>query len=142
MRIVKDERLVIQGLKNIRVAFVFQTICILGILIYSGISEGITHVTDHPLWLVFIATVVLLGYLNLKISVDEYDTHHQKKPGPYYKNVLLSLGVGGLFSVITILAPGGTFKDAVIIGGVLFLCFLSSFTVVYILRKKRFEEEE
>ncbi|MBS4214117.1 branched-chain amino acid ABC transporter substrate-binding protein [Neobacillus rhizophilus] len=140
MKIIKDERLIIQNLRNIRIAFLFQTICILGILIYDGISKGITHVTDNPLWLVFMGTSVILGYLNLRISVDEYETHNKKKQGPYYKNVFISLVVGVIFSVITILTPEGTVRDAVIIGGVMFGCFLFSFTVVYYLRKKRYDE--
>ena len=140
MKIIKDERLIIQNLRNIRIAFVFQTLCILGILIYDGISKGFTKVTDNPLWLVFIVTSVILGYLNLSISVDEYETHNGKKQGPYYKNVILSMGVGVIFSVITILTPEGTIRDAVIIGGVMFLCFLVPFTVVYYLRKKRSDE--
>ncbi|KKI90910.1 branched-chain amino acid ABC transporter substrate-binding protein [Bacillus sp. SA1-12] len=141
MKIIKDERLIIQSLRNIRIAFVFQTLCILGILIYDGINKGITHVTNNPLWLVFIGTSVILGYLNLRISVDEYETHNEKKQRPYYKNVFLSLIVGVIFGVITILTPEGTVRDAVIIGGVMFGCFLFSFTVVYYLRKKRYHEE-
>lgn len=141
MKVIKDERLIIQNLKNIRIAFVFQTVCILGILIYVGISQGITHVTDHPLWLVFMGTSVLLGYLNLRISVDEYDTHNRKKPGPYYKNIILSLGVGAIFSVITLFGPDGTVRGAIIIGGVIFLCFLSSFTVVYFIRRKNYDDD-
>ncbi|WP_066254131.1 branched-chain amino acid ABC transporter substrate-binding protein [Neobacillus drentensis] len=142
MKIIRDERLVIQNLRNIRIAFVFQTLCILGILIYDGISQGITHVTDNPLWLVFIGTSVIIGYLNLRISVDEYETHNDKKQGPYYKNVFISFVVGVIFSVITILTPEGTVRDAVIIGGVMFGCFLFSFSVVYYLRKRRYDEND
>ncbi len=140
MKIIKDERLIIQNLRNIRIAFVFQTLCILGILIYDGISKGISHVTDNPLWLVFIVTSILLGYLNLRISVDEFETYNGKKQGSYYKNVIVSLVIGVIFSVITILTPKGTIRDAVIIGAVMFLCFLFSLTVVYFLRKKRYDE--
>ncbi|NMD71206.1 branched-chain amino acid ABC transporter substrate-binding protein [Bacillus sp. DNRA2] len=142
MKIIRDERLAIQNLKNIRVAFIFQTISILGILLYDGISNGISRFTDNPLWLVFIGTFVVMGYLNLRISVDEYDTQSNKKQGPYYINLLISLVVGVIFSVITILTPDGTARDAVIIGGVMFGCFLFSFTVVYFLRKKRYEEHD
>lgn len=140
MKIIKDERLIVQNLRNIRIAFVFQTICILGILIFDGISKGISHITDNPLWLVFIGTSVLMGYLNLRISVDEYEAHNEKKQGPYYKNVVISFVVGVIFSVITILTPEGTVRDAVIIGGIMFGCFLFSFTLVYYLRKKRYDE--
>ncbi|MEH7011255.1 branched-chain amino acid ABC transporter substrate-binding protein [Neobacillus niacini] len=139
---VKDERLIVQNLGNIRIAFVFQTVCILGILIYDGITKGITHVTDNPLWLVLIGTSVILGYLNLRISVDEYETFNTKKQGSYYKNVIISLVIGVVFSVITILTPQGTIRDSFVIGGVMFLCFLFSLTVVYYLRKKRHDEDD
>ncbi len=142
MKIIKDERLIIQNFKNIRIAFVFQTISILGILIYDGISKGISHVTDNPLWLVFMGTSVILGYLNLRISVDEYETHNQEKQGPYYKKVFIAFVVGVTFSVITILTPEGTVRDAVIIGIVMFGCFLFSFTVVHYLRKKHYDQNE
>jgi hypothetical protein len=142
VKIIKDERLIIQNLRNIRIAFVFQTLGILGILIYDGIRKGLSHVTDNPLWFVFMVTSIILGYLNLRISVDEFETHNGKKPGSYYKSVILSLVIGVIFSVITILAPEGTVKDAVIIGAVMFSCFLFSFTVVYFLRKKRYEDNE
>lgn len=54
MKKIKDERLIIQNLKNIRVAFIVQTLGLVAILIYHGITEGIVEVAKHPLWLVFI----------------------------------------------------------------------------------------
>jgi hypothetical protein len=142
LKLIKDERLIMQNLRNIRIAFVFQTLSILGILIYDGISKGITQVTDNPLWLVFVGTSVILGFLNLRISVDAYATHNEKKQGPYYKTVFISFIIGVIFSVITLLTPEGTVRDAVIIGGVMFGCFLFSFTVGYYLRKKRYDEND
>ncbi|WP_456275079.1 branched-chain amino acid ABC transporter substrate-binding protein [Bacillus sp. AK128] len=142
MKMIKDERLVVQNLKNIRIAFVFQTVCIIGILIFEAITKGFNQVTDHPLWLVFIGTSVLLGYLNIRISVDEYDTHSTKKQGPYYQTILISLAVGIVFALMTLFSPDGTIKDALLIGGVLFFCFLFSFSFVYFMRKKREQEED
>ncbi|WP_042454800.1 hypothetical protein [Neobacillus dielmonensis] len=137
---MKDERLVLQSLKNIRIAFAFQTICIVGMLIYDGIRKGISHITDSPLWLIFMATCVLLGYLNIRISVDVQQTFNSKKPGPYYKTLLLSLAVGVVFGGITFIGPDGTLRDALLIGGVLFICFLASFSYAYYLRRKHYEE--
>lgn len=37
---IKDERLILQTLKNIRIAFLFQSIGIIGILGYIGFTEG------------------------------------------------------------------------------------------------------
>ena len=73
MKVIKDERLIIKSLKNIRIAFIFQTICMIGMLIYEGITNGVMKAFNHPLWLVLLSTTVLLGYLNITISVDSYE---------------------------------------------------------------------
>ena len=73
MKVIKDERLIIKNLKNIRIAFIFQTICMIGMLIYEGITNGFMNAFNHPLWLVLLSTTVLLGYLNITISVDSYE---------------------------------------------------------------------
>jgi hypothetical protein len=39
MKKIKDERLILQGLKNIRIAFLILTFGILAILIYDGKME-------------------------------------------------------------------------------------------------------
>lgn len=79
MKKIKDERLQIQHLKNIRIAFIVQTIGIFAILLYEMLTEGVMEATDNPLWLLFILTMVVLGWLNLKISVDEYDNAKEQK---------------------------------------------------------------
>lgn len=136
----KDERLAIQNLRNIRIAFVFQTLCIVGILIYDGICNGIMQVTNNPLWTVFIGTLVVFSYLNMRITIDVYQSYHNKKPGSFYNYFFLSLLIGGIFGGVTFIAPEGTTKDALILGGVLFFCFLLTFTVAYFLRKKQYED--
>ncbi|WP_445486619.1 branched-chain amino acid ABC transporter substrate-binding protein [Niallia sp. 03133] len=139
MQIIRDERLKLKNLRNIRIAFLFQTICIIGILIYDGVKYGLNAVMDNPLYLVILGTSILLGYLNITISVDVYDDH-VKKPGPYYKTIFYSLAVGIIFSFITVLTPDGTTKTGIIVGSVLFLCFFCTFTFAYFLRKKRYNE--
>ncbi len=49
MKVIKDERLIIKNLKNIRIAFIFQTICMIGMLIYEGITNGFMNAFNHPL---------------------------------------------------------------------------------------------
>ncbi len=51
MKKVKDERLLIENLKSIRFAFLFQTIGIVGILVYSGVKDGVTALLNNPLWI-------------------------------------------------------------------------------------------
>ena len=58
---IKDERLILQTLKNIRIAFLFQSIGIIGILGYIGFNEGIDQITKSPLWLLFILTSMFLA---------------------------------------------------------------------------------
>ena len=98
-----DERLVTQNLKNIRIAFVVQTIGIVAILIYEAIREGITEITKNPLWLVLLLTMVVFLWLHLKISVDVYDdVNKQKKPGPYYRVIILSTLIGVVLALFAI----------------------------------------
>lgn len=142
MKKIQDERLVMQNLKNIRIAFLFQTICIMGILIYEGIIKGLSYVTDNPLWLVLISTSVILGYLNLRISLDMYESTNARKPGPYYKIIIMSVAIGLFFWLIYFLSPEGTLKQAIIFGVVMFVCFLIPFSVGYFMLKKRYQDKE
>ena len=141
MKVIKDERLIIKNLKNIRIAFIFQTICMIGMLIYEGITNGFMNAFNHPLWLVLLSTTVLLGYLNITISVDSYENDKISKI-PYYFIVLGSLGIGVIFSLIMLFDPNSTAKDAVMVGVILFVCFLVPFSIGYYLIKKRARDVE
>lgn len=55
MKKIKDERLILQTLKNIRIVFLFQYIGVVGILGYIGLTEGMDQITKSPLWLLFIS---------------------------------------------------------------------------------------
>jgi hypothetical protein len=63
---IKDERLILKTLKNIRIAFLFQSLGIIGILGYIGFTEGMDQATKSPLWLLFILTSIVLSYLQVK----------------------------------------------------------------------------
>lgn len=142
MKKIKDERLILKNLKNIRIAFIVQTIGIVIILIYEGVTEGISKIIDNPLWLVFMLTMTVFLWLNLKISVDVYDdAKEQKKPGPYYRIVILSALVGTVLALLAKFGPDGSnTSEALIVGIVVFVCFLIPFSFVYYLRKKRSED--
>lgn len=60
---IKDERLILKTLKNVRIAFLFQLLGIIGILSYIGFTEGMDQITKSPLWLLFMLTSILLAYL-------------------------------------------------------------------------------
>jgi len=55
MNKIKDERLVLRNLKNIRIAFLFQTLGIITILCKQHFMDGKSF-SDIPLFLVFILT--------------------------------------------------------------------------------------
>lgn len=53
MKKIKDERLQIQNLKNIRIIFLIQNLGIIGILAYDYLSKGMEQMRNNPLWLLF-----------------------------------------------------------------------------------------
>ncbi len=79
MKKIKDERLILQNLKNIRVAFIVQTIGIIGILVYQAITDGIMAFTKNPLWLLLLVVGVVLNYQNLMIANDIEDKENYLK---------------------------------------------------------------
>ncbi|WP_416825301.1 branched-chain amino acid ABC transporter substrate-binding protein [Ectobacillus polymachus] len=142
MRKITDERLILKNLKNIRIAFLFQTLCIIGILIYDGLTKGFIHVTDNPLWLVFMGTGIILSYLQMGISIDSEEGQRKAKQPHYYQVVLQSLAIGVIVGLIVLLGPEGTGKNAIILGAVMFFSFLCAFSYSYYLRKKRSQDED
>ncbi|HEK9101355.1 branched-chain amino acid ABC transporter substrate-binding protein [Bacillus pfraonensis] len=141
MKKIKDERLILQNLKNVRIAFLFQSIGIIGILGYIGFNEGIDQITKSPLWLLFILTSILLAYLQMGISIDSEENEKGIKITPYYKLVLRSAIVGIIFVVIyVIFSPERPLWEALLIGIIFFLCFLSSYSVGYFIKKKRLQD--
>ncbi|MGN4424213.1 branched-chain amino acid ABC transporter substrate-binding protein [Bacillus cereus group sp. MYBK30-1] len=143
MKKIKDERLILQTLKNIRIAFLFQSIGIIGILGYIGFTEGMDQITKSPLWLLFILTSILLSYLQLSISIDVEESEKEIKLTPYYKLVLRSLIVGIIMAIIYILfSPERPLFEAILTGSILFVCFLTSYSVSYLIKKRRLEDED
>lgn len=138
MKKITDERLVLQNLKNIRIAYIVQTTGILAILGYDWATKGIDGMTDNPLWYVFILTAIVSAYLSMSISVD----HENKKADPK-KSLILSLVV---LSIITIgfgylasMGEGST-MSGVLIGGIIFICGLIPILYIYKLRVNRQNE--
>ncbi|TDQ37664.1 hypothetical protein [Aureibacillus halotolerans] len=142
MKKIKDERLLLQNLKNIRMAFLVQSVGIVAILLYEVITNGLQSTTDNPLWVLFILTGLVLTSLNLKISVDMEDTAAKRKAPPYYWIVILAGLLGLAVALLTKYTAGGSgTSDAVIIGLVVFFCFLIPYSAIHYLRKKRAEED-
>ncbi|MFD4849853.1 branched-chain amino acid ABC transporter substrate-binding protein [Bacillus mycoides] len=143
MKKIKDERLILQMLKNIRIAFLFQSIGIIGILGYIGFTEGMDQITKSPLWLLFILTSIVLSYLQLSVSIDVEESKNEIKLTPYYKIILRSLIVGIIMAIIYIIfSPERPLFEAILTGGILFICFLVSYSVSYFIKKRRLQDDD
>ncbi|PGM93452.1 branched-chain amino acid ABC transporter substrate-binding protein [Bacillus cereus] len=139
---IKDERLILQTLKNIRIAFLFQYIGIIGILGYIGFTEGMDQITKSPLWLLFILTSMLFSYLQLSVSIDVEESEKEIKLTPYYKLVLRSLIIGIIIAIIYIIfSPERPLFEAILTGSIFFVCFLASYSISYLIKKRRLQDE-
>ena len=140
MKKITDERLVLQNLKNIRIAFIIQTIGILGILGYDLVTSGLDEMRKNPLWTVFIITAVVSAYLSMSISAD----HEDNKMNPR-KNLIISLVILILITTIVgffvSLTQGFSLINGVIVGVILFICGLIPIIYIYYLRKKRQDKD-
>ncbi|MGE6539395.1 branched-chain amino acid ABC transporter substrate-binding protein [Bacillus luti] len=143
MKKIKDERLILQTLKNIRIAFLCQSLGIISILGYIGFTEGADQITKSPLWLLFILTSMALSYLQLSVSIDVEESEKEIKLTPYYKIVLRSLIIGIVMAIIYIIfSPERPLFEAMLTGSILFLCFLASHSVSYFIKKRRLQDDE
>ncbi len=139
---IKDERLILQTLKNIRIVFLFQYIGVVGILGYIGLTEGMDQITKSPLWLLFMLTSILLAYLQLSVSIDVEEGEKEIKLTPYYKLVLRSLIVGIVMAIIYIIfSPERPLFEAILTGSILFICFLVSYSISYFIKKRRLQDD-
>ncbi|MDF9525607.1 branched-chain amino acid ABC transporter substrate-binding protein [Bacillus thuringiensis] len=140
---IKDERLILKTLKNIRIAFLFQSLGIIGILGYIGFTEGMDQITKSPLWLLFILTSIVLSYLQLSVSIDVEESEKEIKLTPYYKLVFRSLIVGIVMAIIYIIfSPERPLFEAILTGSILFICFLVSYSVSYFIKKRRLQDND
>jgi hypothetical protein len=139
MKKITDERLSLQNSKNIRIAYIIQTIGIIGILGYDLVTKGLDGMRENPLWLVFILTTVISAYLSMSISAD----HENNKINPQ-KSLSISLIVLVVNSTVigffVSLTDGFTIINGVIMGGIIFICGLIPIVYIYNLRKKRQDE--
>lgn len=136
---IKDERLLLIQLKNIRIVFLFQNLSIIALLGYYGFRDGVDKVIQNPLWLIWIFSGALMGYLQMGISVDMDSDEKKKKPGPYYEKVLISLAIGIIICIIMWLSHN-PIRDSIITGFVFFVCYLIPGSIIHYLRKKRSQD--
>lgn len=139
MKKIKDERLILKNLKNVRTAYIIQTMGIIGILGYDLITKGLEGMRENPLWIVFMITTIVSLYLSMGISVD----HESDEKSPK-KGAIISLGVLLAISLIIGIAvnfsDGFGIIDGFIMGGIIFVCGLIPILYIHHLRKKQQEE--
>lgn len=121
---IKDERLQLKNLKNIRIVYIVQTIGMILILGYDFINEGISGMTDNPLWFVLILTAVVYQYLSMSINVEHENNNKSPKKGFIISFIVLVIA-SILLGILVALSDGATQMTGWIIGGV--LLFLVSF---------------
>lgn len=148
MKKITDERLILQNLKNIRIAFIVQSIGIIGILIYQVISnflvnqdvtEGMMAFTKNPLWMLLLLVGIVLNYQNLIIANDIEDK--KTNPGPYYWILTSAVGIGVVVGLLVKLFPGDGNPNPLVAGILVSLSFLIPFSIVHFLLKRRLDNE-
>lgn len=139
MKKIKDERLVLQNLKNIRTAYIIQTVGILGILGYDLVTKGLAGMRENPLWLLFILTTVISTYLSMSISIDHEGDEKSPKKGLNISLFVIVI-VSALIGVFVSITEGFTIVDGVMMGGILLICGLVPVMYIYYLRRKRQNE--
>ena len=144
MKKITDERLLIKNLKNIRMAFLVQTFGIFAVLTYVAITEGASEATGNPFFTVFMLSMLVYLWLHLGISRDMSEhSEGVKKPGPYYRVIMLSTGVGVVFGLLAKFGPAkSSTLDALIVSDILFSSFLISLSIMHYLEKRRYNEQE
>lgn len=141
MKKISDERLILQNLKNVRIAYFIQTLGILGILGYDLITKGFEGMRENPLWLVFMITTIIFAYLSMSISV-EYENKKTDSQKSLRISLLILILISAVVGFLVSLTDGFTIINGLIIGGILFICGLIPIVYIYNLRKRQVEKNE
>uniref|UniRef100_UPI00338D7E71 hypothetical protein n=1 Tax=uncultured Allobacillus sp. TaxID=1638025 RepID=UPI00338D7E71 len=131
---IKDERLKLQNLQNIRILFLFENIAIIGILGYDLVTKGMDGMTANPLWYVLILTGVISAYLSIGISVDHESSEKSPKKG-----LVISVIVSAIIAIVFggLVTYTGDITTGILVGGIVFVSFLVPSIYIYFLRTKR-----
>lgn len=141
MKKISDERLILQNLKNVRIAYFIQTLGILGILGYDLITKGFEGMRENPLWLVFMITTIVFAYLSMSISV-EYENKKTDSQKSLRISLLILILISAVVGFLVSFTDGFTIINGLIIGGILFICGLIPIVYIYNLRKRQVEKNE
>ena len=141
MEKIKDERLIMRNLQNIKIVYIVQTIGILGILGHSFLQGGLDEMTANPLWLLFMLTTILSAYLSMRLSVEN-EQPVQNPAKSFRISLFVSMTISITVSTLTLLTPGFGLSDAFLIGSILFICGFIPIYYIYRLRVKEQEDME
>lgn len=135
MKKIKDERLILRNLKNIRIAYVIQMVGMIIVLALEGRENGVEEMTSSPLWIVLLLSNVILILLSMPISLQVYES----KPEKLGKMGMISIGIGVVAAILAYVSGAGIIPSA-LSGGLLALIF---FVISYFTRKlaKKYQEE-
>lgn len=137
MKVIKDERLKIKNLKNIRIAFILQTLGIIGILFLNFLKDGAMAVFDSPLFFLLILVSTIFLYTSLNISIEYDEIKSPKLNLTIYIIISLIASIAVAYFSIT---SGVILIEGIIYGIILFICFLISSIYLYKLRIKKLKE--
>lgn len=137
MKVIKDERLKIKNLKNIRIAFILQTLGIIGILFLNFLKDGAMAVFDSPLFFLLILVSTIFLYTSLNISIEYDEIKSPKLNLTIYIIISLIASIAVAYFSIT---SGVILIEGIIYGIILFICFLISSIYIYKLRIKKLKE--
>ena len=141
MKKIKDERLIMRNLQNIKTVYIVQTIGILGILGHSFLQGGFDEMRANPLWLLFMLTTILSAYLSMRVSVEN-EQSVQNPARSFRISLLVLMTIIIIVSTLTLLTPGFGLSDAFLIGSILFICGFIPIYYIYRLRVKEQEDME
>lgn len=136
MKIVKDERLMIEGLKHIRLAFILQNIVILAIVFYRYVLQGAGYESVSDLLMVFMGGIIIINFLNLKNSVEVYEHTGGVSRRYFMKLLFIPVGIIGILAICIVVTPDISIKEISMTGLIMFACFLVPSLFIYIYMKK------
>ena len=143
MKKIKDERLILKNLQNIRIVYIVQTIGILFILGYTFFQGGLEEMRANPLWLLFILTSVVFAYLSMNVNVANEKMVKNPRKSLSISMVILTV-IAIIVAYLTSITPNYGWTDGMLLGVVLFICGLIPSYYIYRLRVKEkddFEDE-
>jgi hypothetical protein len=113
MKKIVDQRFTFLNLQHIKTAYIIQTLGVLLIRGHDFLKGGLEKMKANSLWVLFILSSVVYGYLSLSISVEQ--EKEIKRP---FRSFLLSLFVllviGSITAYLTSVTSGFNWSDGVL----------------------------